>query len=274
MSYQNFQTGQPMYQGMGYGYADPQRPKMRMTNPAMTNKEDRDLLAKNNNAFSLKIDPVEMAAAHCTHKNPATGEFLTIPNGDGTVTCSHCHKTFNPDALDSATVRKIVDDMQNVLETCKMLGVDLSNELICQVFQIAPVLAKIPQIFDIAANSFNQYTSQFNNVYVPQNGGINYTGLYNAMRAGSPVMPYGAGYQDPNMYQPYGYQQPMTPFMNQQMMTMPGAGLYADQVPYQQPAMQQPPMNTPIMPQATAPQQAPTQPTAPPTATIEQQVKL
>lgn len=274
--YQNFQST-PQFQG--YGFANPKPQVMKMTNPAMTNPDERKLLT-NNNKFSFKIEPVEMAAAFCTHKDPNTGEFLTVPDNDGTgnVTCSLCHTKLNPDIINDEEAERITNEFVNLVEVTKMLGIDISEDVIRQLCKIIPVVKRWPQYFKISANSFNKYTSQYNHTYIPQSGGINYAGLYNAMRGGAGAYP---------MYNnPYAYSNPsmmQTPFMNQQMMTMPGGyGLYAEQAPaYQQPmqpAQNMAPINSPIMPQPVAaqqPAQAPAQPTATaPTATIEQQVQL
>lgn len=269
----------------GVGYAAPKQPKkIVMTNPAMTNPENRKILSSKNNAFSLKFEPYEIAAAQCTHKNPETGEFMTVPNADGTVTCKYCHCTINPDVIDSNEAKRITNEFINLLQTCKLLSIDMSDTAIAQIYQIIPLITKIPQIFDMAANAYNQYTSQYNNAFVQQGTGINYNNLYNTMMNGG-AMSFGPAY----------YQTPQTPFMNQQQMTMPGGmgmGLYADQTvpmggyPQQNAGMGMPYMNQPVpptpapnpaVPVPSTPAPAPVVPdqtAAAPTATIEQQVKL
>lgn len=222
--------------GMGY---NPQPVRPKMNNPLTA--EEREAL-KTDNSFNLSVTPEEAAEAVCTHKDQAKGEFAIVRNADGTCTCSICHTTFNPDIVDDESVAKATDIMINVLETCKLLGLDMNSELVRGFFQMIPFLKKTPKLYKLAYNSFSKYNS-------PQplqqvNGGASYFGALNMLTnptvpMGQPQYGYGYGYQQPMMGQPM--QQPMaTPFMNMQAQTVPGANPFYAQQPMMGQPMAQP----------------------------------
>lgn len=247
--------------------------------PAMSNPltdEQLKLLATTDDGFDLKIKPEEIAKAVCTHKNAQKGVFEIVPNNNpqqpGLVTCKICHATFNPDIVNDEYVHQATDMVLNVLQTCKLIGVDLNDEVIRQYFTIIPLIERIPKLYKLVNNSFKRYNDP--QVLAPQSG-PNVMGMYNAMV--NPAVPMGTGYNY-NM----GFGHPMqTPMMGMQAQMVNGGNpLY--QQPMQPQFGQQPmgfgqPMNQPVMPQQTtaAPQQtAPTQQPAEERVNIKEQVKL
>ena len=213
----NFQTQTPWGYNDGYstGFAGGTAFNMPTAAPKMVNpltEEERNAL-KTNNAFSLKIEPVEMAKAMCTHKDPQSGKYATVNNPDGTVTCTICHTTFDPNkCVNKDYVQGVVDDFINVLQTTKLLGCDFSSDVIRGVFQMQPFVEKIPQLFDISQSSFNRYQGNtgYGTVANP-----NMWQLYNGMMSGAPMM-------QPMMQQPYAQpQSAQYPYMGQPMMQQP-----------------------------------------------------
>lgn len=258
---------------MGGAVYNPQPLKPKMTNPLTA--DEREAL-KVDNSFTLNITPAEAAAAVCTHKDPAKGEFAIIPNADGTCTCSICHATFNPNIVDEDTVVKATDAIVNVLETSKLMGLDLNSELIRGYYQMIPFIKKAPQIYKLCNNSFNRYNSQ--PAVQQATGQVPYFNALNMLT--NPTVPmaqpqygygYGYGYQ-----QPMGMQQPMTPMMGMQAQTVAGANPFYAQ-PQQQPVMGQPAPQQPasIMPPTYQPAPAAPQAAAPAKeAVVTEQVKL
>ena len=112
---------------MGGAMYNPQPIVPKMVNPLTA--DEREAL-KTDNSFTLNITPAEAAAAVCTHKDPQKGQFAIVANGDGTCTCSICHRTFSPDMVDEKLVEDATKTMINVLETSKLIGLDLNPELI------------------------------------------------------------------------------------------------------------------------------------------------
>lgn len=243
----------------GMTYAQPAAPKM--TNP-LTDEELKAL--HQNNAFTLQVTPQELAQGICTHKDPKTGCYATVNNPDGTVTCSICHTTFDPNSVvDVDYVKKVTNEFLNVLETCKLLGIDLSSDVIRGVFQMAPFVKKIPELFNIAQTSFVRYNEASPNAY-QATANPNMWYMFNNLMMGQPPMmgqPVQSPYaQSAQMYQ--GYQQPsVTPYANMQSQMVPGGSPF-----YAQPATTMP-MNQPMMPA-----QAPAAPVQ--EQPVEQQVKV
>lgn len=267
-------------QPMGY------TPQPNMLNrPAMSNPltdEQRKLLATAEDSFDLKIKPEEIAKAVCTHKNTQQGVFEIVPNNNpeqpGLVTCKICHATFNPDVVNEQYVHQAIDMVLNVLQTCKLIGVDLNDEVIRQYFTIIPLIERIPKLYKLVNNSFKKYNDP--QALAPQNG-PNMMGMYNAMV--NPAVPMGM----PGYGYGMGFGQPMqpTPMMNMQSQMVNGGNpLYQQPM---QPQMQAPfgqqqmggygqPMNQPVMnQQQVAPQQnTQAQPAAGEQVNIKEQVKL
>lgn len=250
--------------GMMYGQQAPIS-KPRMSNPL--NKEEQEAL-KNQVAdqFSLSLTTLDMAKAMCTHKDPNTGLYTIVENADGTITCTQCHETFDPDACTPEAVEEASKVMKNVLQTMKYIGIDLSNDVIRGFFGFMPYIDKIPQLYKIALNSYNRYNPDLLNGKVQQaNNGANIFGAFNNIM--NPAAPVYNGYMmQQQMVAPQGgyYYNPQQAAMMGQAQQMPGNPFYA------QAPQQMPPMNQPA-PQMQAPQ-APVAPQAAPVAQPEQVV--
>lgn len=269
---QGYNTGMPNFQPMGYAPQQPSRPQM--TNPLTP--EQKELLAKNEDAFDLKISPEEIAKAICTHKDSTTGTFACVSSPDGTVTCKICHQSFRPNDVDEEFVQKSVETIKNTLQTCKYIGVDLNNDVIRQFFAIMPYLDRVPKLYRLVNKIFNKYNQQ--NPVTPVNNGQNIVGMYNMLTNPSvPIggMAYGYG----------GYGMPQqTPFTSMQNNMVAGGNPFYQQ-PVQQPpygfnpymgqAMPQQPAQAPMMnqPVANAAQPADAQ-KAPETVTVKDPVQL
>lgn len=233
----------PGYMG-GAMYGQPVK-RAQMTNPL--SPEERELL-KVDTSFKLEVSPQDMARAKCTHRHPDKGEFAIVPNADGTVTCSICHTTFDPNIVNEQYVEETVNGMNNILETCKLLALDLNPEIITGYYQMIPFIKKAPQMFKLANQTFEKYNG--NAAQVPYQNGMNYFGMMNMMTAPSvPMGGYGMPMQAPTPMYGYG----MTPTQQMQMQSMPmgGSPFYAQQ-PMMTPPVQQPAGMTP--PTYAAPQ--------------------
>lgn len=247
MMYQNNMYANP---GMMYGnnaaFNGAAIQKPRMANP-LNEEELKALRQSGIEEFNLKLDTLDLAEAFCTHKDPQNGTYLTIQNPDGSCTCKRCHQTFRPDDVTPEYVQKAVDMFYNVLQTIKFLGVDLSPDVIRGYFGYIPYIKKVPQLYKMVNNSFNQYNpEQMFGSMQNANSGANMFNAYSQM------------FNPANQF--YGMPQ-QQPIYNQQQAMMGGNPFYAQQ---QAPAYQAPyqqPMNMPQQPVAPAqqvvPQQAP-----------------
>lgn len=228
--------------------------KPRMNNP-LTDDERKALKTQPLDQFNLSLDNADMARAFCTHKDEHTGQYATIKNPDGTLTCTICHETFDPDACTPEVVEDAAKTIKNVLQTLKYLGVDLSNEVIRGYFGFLPYIDKIPQLYKICCNSYYRYNPSSMDGSLQANNSQNMFNAFNNLM--NPGMPIYNGY---NMMQ-----QPMAPqpgYYNPQQAAMMGA---TPQNPFYGQAPQQPMYNNqmPQGPMGAAPQQVAPQPVAP-----------
>lgn len=252
------------YYGMnyanGYGNGAPIA-KPRMNNP-LTEEEQKALRQKPVDQFNLSIDNAELGRAICTHKDTKTGMYATVKNPDGTLTCTICGETFDPDACTPEVVEDAAKTIKNVLQTLKYLGVDLSNEIIRGYFGFLPYVEKIPQLYKICCNSYYRYNPGSMDGSLQQNNSQNvFNAFNNLMNPGMPM--YGGYMQQP--VAPQGYYNPQQAAM---MGTTPTNPFYAQAPQQPQQQMYNPaPQAAPMAPQPMAqPQQMGAAPVAPVTA--------
>lgn len=243
MMQNNFYPG--MNYANGYGNGAPIA-KPRMNNP-LSQEELAALKTQPVDQFNLSLDHADLGRAFCTHKDERTGQYATVKNPDGTLTCTICHETFDPDACTPEVVEDAAKVMKNVLQTLKYLGVDLSNEIIRGYFGFLPYIDKIPQLYKICCNSYFRYNPGSMDGSLQQNHQQNVFNAFNSIM--TPGMPVYNGYMQQPMA-PQGYmnpqqaammgQQPVNPFYAQAQQPM-----YNQQMPQQAGMMgQQPAQNT------------------------------
>lgn len=259
-NYQGYNTGMGGVQPMVYGQPTvPVQPLM--TNP-LTPEEEK-LLITEQDTFDLKVQPKEIAEAVCTHKKD--GKFQITPLDDGSCICNLCKARFNPSIVTDQYVNIAVEQILNVVQTCKMIGVDMNNDVVRQFFQIIPYITRIPKLYSMLVRIYDKYNMA--NPVQPAPGPNAFNVFSNIM---NPAVPIGAPAMDPyqmNMMQQnmvYGssplYQQP--PAMNLPYGVNPAMQGYPQQTVMGQPTFgnvqqQQPPMGQPTMPtqQQTQPPQ-------------------
>ena len=192
--------GNPGYgANYGYGYVKPKLPDP--TNPL--SKEDMALLKQKAPQFSLAVSQVEALKAICTHRDQ-NGETL-IQNTDGTVTCSICGTTFTPVSADPETIAQVFKSVVDVLETIKIMYMDIPNDVTKSYFQMIPYLEKGPQLYKIANDHYSRYSNS--SVMSRDYGQGNAFALYSAMM--NPGMAMGMGMPQQMPYgQPGMAQQP------------------------------------------------------------------
>ena len=282
----------PNQQLMGQMYGNRMPQNIPFTQPLKD--EDVKELQKNDSLFSLKVTTQELNRAICTHKYPNTNKFAVdvLPNGD--MVCAICGARFNPDQLTPEEVEKTVKDFENILQSCKLMYLNIPENVVKQFFSMIPFVQKTPQLYKISAENYQRFAPAGNTTQdVYQTNGV-----YNAFRqvvgGGFPGMNYGMPQY--NQYQGYGmmnngypqnggqmnmgnpYTNMPNQYTGQQMMNQPQFGntgfgfqdpnvnpFYTNSVPVQsmgQPVAPptQPQMVPPVQPQAP---QMPTPPTAP-----------
>ena len=233
--------GTPYYPGMmpgaGFNYT-PQQPAQQPKQYSFLTPEEIKNLMDKGPGFNLKLTGDEKTRGICNHRS-ADGTHDTLQETeDGSVYCSVCGYKFKTVDMQSMTVDEVqesVDGIIDILQTIKMIYIDLNPQDARDYFQIIPMLEKIPKLYELAiANysrheQFGQWHYDGKNMSAAKlldavasaiNGGYN----LNMMQ-----QPY---YQDPNMMQ-QPYSQPNGAPVGQQFMGQPNPAF--QQAPIQQP---------------------------------------
>lgn len=196
--------GTPMMNAGAYQYNGMANQNMVKFNNPLTAEQIKRLQQKDTQ-FSLGLTEEEQLRGVCNHRNAeGTGDTLVYDPVTGEARCAICGYKFRPVEPDvnlddiSEDVSRIVD----ILQTIKLMYIDLPANAALEYFQIIPLLEKIPQLFKFAAENMTKhecYNWQYNN----RNMGAvnmfqNLTNMFGAMN---------------NM----AYQQPQQPMMNPAM---------------------------------------------------------
>ena len=196
-----------------------QKPKNVLT------PEEIKTIRQKGDKFSLGLTEEESLRGICFHKDENGMETLR-DNGDGTVTCTICGHTFDP--LQNCTqedIQMYVDNITDVLQTIKLLYIDMPSEAAREYFQIIPLIQKVPKLFKIASDNFNRHENYNGYRY---NGAPNTINLYQMLSSGA-ISP---GFAQQG-YMPQGY--PQQPYQQQGFMNQgyPQQGYAPIQQPYQ-----------------------------------------
>ena len=219
----NFNNGYPvggMYANNMGGYAPTgytQQPVAPQKTKNVLTPEEIKALRKSVDSFSLGLTKDETLRGICFHKDE-NGQETLRDNGDGTVTCTVCGYTFDPQQnCSEEMLQGYVNDIVDVLQTIKLLYIDMPTEAAREYFQIIPLIMKIPKLFKIASDNFNRHENYNNFRY---NGAPNTINLYNMLNSGAlnpgfmqqPQFgaPYGQPMGQPAPVQPTAFNQPQT----------------------------------------------------------------
>ena len=267
----------------GYYYNQQVVPQQKIPN-VLTDEEIKEL-QQTQDVFRLNLTTREAMQAACNHRlADGTSDSLVFDPTTGTARCTICGYEFTP--IDESTSIEEIKDaaitLTNILQTIKLMYVDMPADAARTYFQIIPLIEKVPKLFEFAAKNFNKHEFsqwQYNNGSV---GAMAMLSNINAMFNGGGFAPqqYGQPVQQPMMGAPMGQpmMQPQAPVMQQPVGVVPGVNPFgypgASHVP-QQPVNQgyayQPGQPTPVV--ATV--QAPEAPKAEnETATVQQSVTV
>lgn len=200
---QNYGMGMPTM--AGYNYQGMQgMPQQKFNNPL--SPEEIQKLQKKGAQFSLGITQEEWMRGICNHRNAeGTADTLVYDQLTGEARCTICGYKFKPIEAD-VSIEDIKDDVEriiDILQTIKLMYIDLPAEAAREYFQIIPLLEKIPQLFEFAAKNMTKhetYNWQYNNKNM---GAIN---MFNNLQS-----LFGGGMVNPGYQQPMGQVPPMAP---------------------------------------------------------------
>lgn len=151
----NMNYGGMNYQQGAYQFAQPKKPAV-WTNPVTPEKAK--LLAKTSPKLSLTLTDMDILKASCTHRDPATRSTTLIENNDGTVTCTKCGATFNIVEVPQEEIERYVNSIVDILQTSKLMYVDMPVEAVESFFSIIPMIEKVPQLYVTSVDHFKSDT--------------------------------------------------------------------------------------------------------------------
>ena len=244
---QNPMMGMGMPTVNGFNYQGMQGQPMPKFNNTLTAEEIKRLQQKGAQ-FSLSITQDEYLRGICNHRTAdGTQDALMYDNITGEATCSICGYKFKPvdTSLTPEEIKDAVDNIVDILQTTKLLYIDLPAEAAKEYFQIIPLIGKVPQLFEFAAKNFakHEYNAwSYNNHNM---GGIamlqNLSSMFGGgMQPNFVQQPQFNGYAM-NPQQPVGYPNGMVPQMpGQNPFGYPGASAPMMGMPQMGAPVQQP----------------------------------
>lgn len=221
----------------GYSYNDQSGAGVYATKHSSTlTPEEYARLVKQDTPFSLALTELDVLRAVCNHRKlDGTGDALTQGN-DGSVRCEVCGYEFIP--VDSTTSKEDITGavavITDILQTIKLLFIDMPADAQREYFQIIPLIAKVPDLFDYAVKNFRKHEN--NNFWSYKGANMGTMNLFNMLSGvlngntmgpqvavppmgtpmgaapmGTPVGAFGTGVPNPNMW---GQPNPNNPYAN------------------------------------------------------------
>lgn len=187
------------------------------TNP-LTDKE-RAMLKEKDTGLVLAATEKELAQAKCTHRDPEKRCATLVQLSNGSWKCTQCGAEFNLVDLPAEEVAKYVYGLIDVIQTAKLMYVNLPPSSVVSYFSMIPFLEKLPKFYETAQDVFKRANgAQSMNQY--QYTSNPWDMLNNAISNPGYGMPMNYGYQQ---QQPYYQAPPMQQYTPQQYN-----GFYAD----------------------------------------------
>lgn len=217
---QNQFYSQPMFggvpgglQGTGYQFNGMQPQQVPPMKNNLTQEEIQKLIQKENQ-FSLVVTETEKLRAICNHKWPEMrdGKWDALVETDTGCKCMICGYEFDP--IDIGTTNdsllEAVKNILDILQTIKLLYLDMPTEVAREFYVIIPLIEKIPKLFEIACKSYSKYDNT--NGYGFNNKNMNtmqmynmLVGLLNTPGAPMPGQQWGQPQMNPNPAMGMGY---------------------------------------------------------------------
>lgn len=196
---------------------------------ALTEEEVNKLMRGNEKEiFSANITQEQALKAFCTHKHPTTKSFTLEELPNGNKRCAICGAEINiPDnGFSDDELQLITSSFTNALQVIKTLYVDAPAQLIKEYMPLIPLAEKMPALYKMAQQNFNQYNKS-SSIY---NSGNNALNVLSAVLGGGGV----GGMTNP-MYGGYGMNMPYNQATDPNANMMGGIPTAAY---YQQPTQQ------------------------------------
>lgn len=158
--------GMPGMQGTGYQYNGMQPQQVPPMKNNLTQEEIQKLIQKENQ-FSLVVTETEKLRAICNHKWPEMrdGKWDALVETETGCKCLICGYEFDPIDIGTTndSLNEVVKNTLDILQTIKLLYLDMPVDVAREFYVIIPLIEKIPKLFELACKSYSKYdnTNQF-----------------------------------------------------------------------------------------------------------------
>lgn len=180
-------------------------------------------LIQKENVFSLAVTETEKLRAICSHRFP-TGQDALVDSGknDGTVRCQICGHEFLPVEVgtDEQSIAAAVTEVKDILQTIKVLYLDMPKDVAREYFVVIALLDKIPELFKAACKDYLRH-EKFMPYGMNSNNVQNIISIYNMITGG-------AGSDAYVRYDDFG--RPIDPGYNQNSVFANGNPIYNPQM--------------------------------------------
>ena len=168
-------------------------------------QEEYSRLVKNDNAFSLALSETDVLRGICNHRSLDGMSDSLVNEPDGTVRCNICNYVFSPvdPSLTKEDIRDSVNLINDILQTIKLLFVDMPISSQREFFQIIPLLDKVPQLFELATRNFSKHENY--NAWGYSGTNMNTMNMFNMLSSFLNGGGYGAPQAQPGMVNPQSY---------------------------------------------------------------------
>lgn len=181
-------NGNNVYGGYVYNPTGQMQTKQSST---LTQDEYAKLMRKENQ-FSLALTETDVTRGVCNHRTLDGMQDTLAQEPDGSVRCQVCGYSFRP--MDATTTPEDIKEacslVVDILQTIKLLYIDMPINAQREYFQIIPLIEKIPQLFELAAKNFSKHENYGAWNYRGQNmSAMNlFSMLSGALNGGAPMM--------------------------------------------------------------------------------------
>ena len=190
---------QPNY-GMGapMGMAQPNPNNYRI--PSTLSAEEIAMLRNQGSTFSLQLTQEEMLRAICNHRSEdGLSDTLVYDPVNGTAKCTVCGYEFRPvePNVDYDSIKEDIKRVEDIIQTTKLMYVDLPQQAAKDYYPILGLLEKLPQLMEYAAKNMAKHDN-YNYMYDQRNMGAaamfaNLSNMFSnmSMNYQQPQAPYG-----------------------------------------------------------------------------------
>lgn len=144
--------------GVAYGYPT-QEPQIKKVHNILSNEQIAQLRA-NVSQFSLNLTDEEILKSQCNHRDEH-GNITLVDTADGKRRCTICGEVFEERMASEEDVQSVVTELNNMLQTIKLMYVDMPEQAGREYYQITALLNKLPKLMKVATNNFNKYDNAY-----------------------------------------------------------------------------------------------------------------